>query len=65
MAERSEPTWFARSAELCRQSAELRAVSDDILRRARERRQAATKVVRELREMFGLPHERRDRLVHQ
>jgi len=52
MRQRREPVWISRRAELARQSAELRAVSDEILRRVRERRQKATKLLHEMREIL-------------
>jgi hypothetical protein len=57
--------WFARSAELSRQSAELRALSEQIRRRARERRENATKMLNEMREMSGLRADGRDRFVRR
>jgi hypothetical protein len=62
MRQRHEPDWISISAELARQSAKLRAASDEILRRAHERRQMATKLLREMREMFGMrPYNRQGR----
>ena len=63
MAGRSERAWLAQSAQLSHQSVELRAQSKDLLRRAREQREKAMKLVQEIREMFGSAADDRDRLI--